>query len=433
MEKDITNLNLGKKSSRLGAYLIDGLIIGVPFSLIFTLLIVGSFFYLAATNGTPSSADAMASVIIAVVAIFAFLAIFVCQFIYFGYYLSKKGQTPGMKYIGIKAVKADGNLLTLSEALIRHLTFIFALGFASGFQIIPFIGPLISLAVQFLIWGWCLFDKKQQNIYDKINDVIYVSENENQTRARWAVGLNCGCMLIIFIISVVIGIVAVVNNANNSNKSFGLDSLSMIKKTDSSNLPTSEKPQIEMSKLDSKDIDMINPQFKESYDFLTQLTINPTAFDTAKSNCLKGTRVITGAIKDISPYCTCEAKIIARNNLNKVGNKKGDISDYDATIKYCSIYSVEIAPIDLMPSANVDVSLNDSDVKKYLNTLVSLDSVTNTAFRSCLQTADLRLTNKTTANKNSYCTCESRILTAENIKSEDKPAQLNTYCSTYMK
>ena len=188
-----------------------------------------------------------------------------------------------------------------------------------------------------------------------------------------------------------------------------------------------------MPKPESKDIDMVNPQFKESYDFLNQLTVNPTAFDIAKSNCLKGTRVISGAIKDISPYCTCEAKIIARNNLNKVGNRKGDISDYDATIKYCSIYSVEIAPIDLMPSANVDISLNDSDVKKYLNTLVSLDSVTNTAFKSCLQTADLRLTNKTTANKNSYCTCESRILTADNIKSEDKPAKLNTYCSIYMK
>jgi hypothetical protein len=287
--------------------------------------------------------------------------------------------------------------------------------------------------VQFLIWGWCLFDKKQQNIYDKINDVIYVSENENEKRAKWVIGLNCGCMVIIFIITVIIGVVAVVNNANNPNKSFGLDSLNMIKKTDSSNLPTSEKPQIEMPKPESKDIDMVNPQFKESYDFLKQLTINPNTFSQNKSSCLAGKRTISGSIKDISAYCNCESKIVARNNLNKPGYLKSDISDYDATVKYCSIYTTEIAPLESLPETNFENFLNDSDVKKYLNTLTSVDSVTNSAFKLCLMSADLRLNNKTTSNKNSYCTCESRILTATNLKEDERSSLLNTYCSTYMK
>ena len=50
------------------------------------------------------------------------------SFIYFGYYWTKRGQTPGMRVWKIKAITHDGKLMSWKNALYRYVFSVFGLG-----------------------------------------------------------------------------------------------------------------------------------------------------------------------------------------------------------------------------------------------------------------------------------------------------------------
>ena len=50
------------------------------------------------------------------------------SFVYFAYFWTKKGQTPGMKVWKVKVVNHDGTLISWVQALFRYLTAFFGLG-----------------------------------------------------------------------------------------------------------------------------------------------------------------------------------------------------------------------------------------------------------------------------------------------------------------
>jgi len=115
--------------TRLGAYLIDGLILLVP-QLLFGLAAVGS--------RDPDTANGIQCLSILVVAAY-----------YIGFWTSR-GQTPGKMAMGIKIVKADGSPVTFGTALVRYL------------------GYWISALVLLLGFLWVLWDADRQGWHDKM-------------------------------------------------------------------------------------------------------------------------------------------------------------------------------------------------------------------------------------------------------------------------
>ena len=61
----------------------------------------------------------------------------IVSFLYFGYFWTKRGQTPGMSVWKIKVVNKNNQLLSWSESLIRYISALFGL----GLLLIPFNKP----------------------------------------------------------------------------------------------------------------------------------------------------------------------------------------------------------------------------------------------------------------------------------------------------
>ena len=61
----------------------------------------------------------------------------ILSFLYFGYFWTKRGQTPGMKVWKIKVVNNNNALISWTESLIRYITALFGL----GLLLIPFNKP----------------------------------------------------------------------------------------------------------------------------------------------------------------------------------------------------------------------------------------------------------------------------------------------------
>lgn len=187
--------NLAHRYSRAAAYLIDQFIVSLP-------IVVVALIAFALTFNSLAKGDegtiAILMIVLGIVALVSSLG----AFIYFFYLISKYGQTLGMKYIGIKAVKEDGSLLTMSESAIRSFAFSGMQFLAAMLGAIPLIGSILNLLGQFLTWGWCLFDKDKQNYYDKIQNVYYEAADEKTSRAKWVLGIlvafNLVTILIIF-------------------------------------------------------------------------------------------------------------------------------------------------------------------------------------------------------------------------------------------
>ncbi len=67
----------------------------------------------------------------------------IIPFLYFGYYWTKRGQTPGMRVWNLKVINTNGSLISWSQAISRYLTALF------GFGLI-----------------WMAFNKKRQALQD---------------------------------------------------------------------------------------------------------------------------------------------------------------------------------------------------------------------------------------------------------------------------
>lgn len=104
-----------------------------------------------------------------------------------------------MKILGVKLIKKDNSFLSLKESFARVFIFEFYIFILPALPLIPFIGPLICL---FLIYYWffsCLSDPESQNPYDKVYQTLYISDGEKVTRAKWIVGINVGCAVLLIL------------------------------------------------------------------------------------------------------------------------------------------------------------------------------------------------------------------------------------------
>ncbi|MGW4245535.1 RDD family protein [Nocardia sp. NPDC004722] len=147
--------------ARVGAFLVDRLIIGVPAAIFYGIgFAIGSKDMNCVNDSTDSSYSTSCSgglsagglVLILIGALIAFIG-----GLYFIYMEGTSGQTPGKKMLGIRLIReADGQPLGFGMAFVRQLCHI-----------------VDSLAC-YLGWLWPLWDAKRQTFADKIISSIVV-------------------------------------------------------------------------------------------------------------------------------------------------------------------------------------------------------------------------------------------------------------------
>lgn len=173
--EDVNKVQYSKWYTRTAAYFIDSIILGLAISLIQLPITI-----LLGLAEVPEYVDG----------IITYFNAIILTTIYFYYFLTKDGTTPGLQYLGLKIVKEDGSLLSPGDTIVR--TIIFNILFLISIVTIP-------------------FNSKKQGIHDLVVKSICIKDNEKETRGKWITGLCCGCSfftVIIFILLVFMGIAA---------------------------------------------------------------------------------------------------------------------------------------------------------------------------------------------------------------------------------
>ena len=139
--------------SRLGAYLLDWLILGVPAGVLFVVLVLALPKELqdCTVDGGPGVCEVPtgSSWAVLILAGLAY-AVFVI-FVYWGRLEGQQGQTPGKKAVGIRVVGDDGRPIGMGRAIGRNL-------FRST----------VSGWICYLGFLWMLWDDRSQALHDKV-------------------------------------------------------------------------------------------------------------------------------------------------------------------------------------------------------------------------------------------------------------------------
>jgi len=161
MEKDGTNINemeLASRGSRLGAQMLDGLIIAI--------IIIPLIFALYFFSGQAASMEDFFTNYLSRNSLLIAISSFIIYLLIQGYFLWKNGQTLGKKILKIKIVRRNGERASFPRIIfLRHLI-ITALGY------IPLIGGFIGLIDPLLIFREskaCLHDEFADTKVIKIN------------------------------------------------------------------------------------------------------------------------------------------------------------------------------------------------------------------------------------------------------------------------
>ena len=324
-----THKNLAHRYTRLASYLIDQLLLGIPFYLLIIVLLV------IAGVSVPLKIEFTSLWIYLLALILVTLILGIAGFVYYFYLISKYGQTVGMKYVGIKIVKEDGSYLTKSEAAIRQIAFSGMLYVVIMLGAIPFIGPLLSLIGQAIIYGWCLFDKNKQNLYDKLYNNYYEAEGEKTSRAKWIIGITAIVYFIAFTAIISYLIFTVMSDASsnlskrNQAEELLKNKIEQNKKTEAQ-LPEIKMPEIEKVSKEEVNEAPLDPE---------KLTVNKNLYNSNLTNCMKdpdayvamkfpGKKALDGA-----KFCDCRATVVAIYYTYSVAKEN------EMLIKSCSIYT----------------------------------------------------------------------------------------------
>ena len=143
-------MNKASFFSRFIAWLVDGFAMAV-IAILLSLLLSG---LTGVARGTDSF---LLSAAAGTLGVMVWFAILILQFLYFGYYWNKSGQSIGMKLTGIKVIRKDGNLMSYIRAALRG-TF----------------GYWVSGLIFGLGYIWAAFDGEKEAWHDKIFDTWVV-------------------------------------------------------------------------------------------------------------------------------------------------------------------------------------------------------------------------------------------------------------------
>lgn len=144
---------------RVGAAIIDSLILGIPLALVVLVLFwqdIVDAVETAAASGTPSFDGATTASFILVLVISA-----IASGTYFTFTIALRGATVGMSALRIQVVDEQGQMPTVGRAFGRW-------AFVQVFQwltnLVPFVGGLVWLLDPL----WMLWDPEKQTLHDKV-------------------------------------------------------------------------------------------------------------------------------------------------------------------------------------------------------------------------------------------------------------------------
>jgi uncharacterized RDD family membrane protein YckC len=137
--------------TRFFALLIDEIAMGV-------LAFIVSLIFGACAGLAAAAQSDFVSILVGAVALITFGSLFIFQFLYFGYFWSKSGQSVGMKLLNIQVVRQTGG---------EDLSF-----WRAGLR------GTLGYAISGLVFGlgfiWAAFDGNQETWHDKIFDTWVV-------------------------------------------------------------------------------------------------------------------------------------------------------------------------------------------------------------------------------------------------------------------
>ncbi len=147
---------LASRLARLGASLLDSVIVLLPLMLIALPAYQG---YVARAQGAPAPDPALGSIAMGIMGL-AFIAFGIVQLVL----LYRHGQTVGKKIVGIRIVRPDGGRASFPRLLfLRYLV-------PGLIGAIPLLGPLFSLVNVLFIFG-----EERRCLHDRIADTIVVN------------------------------------------------------------------------------------------------------------------------------------------------------------------------------------------------------------------------------------------------------------------
>ena len=144
---------------RLGAFLIDGLILSV-IGWVMTAILFASGFALDQTIFGESAGvltySTSTTARLSGIWLTIWITGMVIEVLYFVGFWAWRGQTPGKIALGIKIIRADGSSLSWGGALLRYL------------------GYIVSAVIIYIGFIWIAFDGRKQGIHDKIADTYVI-------------------------------------------------------------------------------------------------------------------------------------------------------------------------------------------------------------------------------------------------------------------
>jgi uncharacterized RDD family membrane protein YckC len=140
--------------ARLGAYILDGILVGAVTTLLVIVLMIaffGSLDFTIDANGDVIFGDASAAAASVGLFVLGSVLIGVLAMLYFPFFWARGGQTPGMRAAGIRVVNdRDGSRIGWGTALLR------------------LVGYWVSGAVFYLGFVWILVDSRRRGWHDLI-------------------------------------------------------------------------------------------------------------------------------------------------------------------------------------------------------------------------------------------------------------------------
>jgi uncharacterized RDD family membrane protein YckC len=162
---------------RVGAYIIDSLILGIPLGLVFLLLFWGDL--IDFLEEVAANAEAGVSSPVAFDDLFVgfglfFLIALVVSATYFTFTIALRGATLGMSVLRIQVVDEQGQMPSVGRSFWRWG---FVQLFQFGTNFVPFVGGLLWLLDPL----WMLWDPEKQTLHDKVAKTWVLQKLPEQT------------------------------------------------------------------------------------------------------------------------------------------------------------------------------------------------------------------------------------------------------------
>jgi uncharacterized RDD family membrane protein YckC len=142
---------------RVAARLIDGLILGVPFSILFGLFAAVAGLFASSANSSNQNAQGAAFAVFGGAFLLLYLFFFAVSVGYWVYFWGTTGETLAMRLLRLRIVDANtGGAIGYGRAVIRLLM------------------TVVNTWACYIGWIWVAFDQRKQGWHDKVANTVVI-------------------------------------------------------------------------------------------------------------------------------------------------------------------------------------------------------------------------------------------------------------------